>query len=44
MTVDEEKTMMPTKDINANENGMVSSWGSNASAGFFAKRATANLR
>src|SRR5690242_1574131 len=39
MTVDDEDTMIPMKDVIANPRGMVSSWGRKASDGLRAKRA-----
>jgi hypothetical protein len=39
MTVEDDDTMMPMKEVMANPMGMVSSCGRNALEGFFAKRA-----
>ncbi len=38
MTLEEEETMMPTNEVNANPQGMVKSWDQSASLGFIAKR------
>lgn len=39
MTVEEEETMMPMKDVTAKPTGMVMSWDHSASEGLRAKRA-----
>lgn len=38
ITVEEEDTMMPMKDVTANPIGMVKSWDHRASEGFLANR------
>lgn len=39
MTVDEDETMIPIKEVTAKPIGMVKSWDQNASFGFFANLA-----